>query len=117
MINCEEYFTCHELIQNDMEHVSGATYSAFAILGSLICVLGRVLNGVTLATLIKRHSPLTIPNIILLSMCFSAFLMSSFAIPFTIHANLKEKWSFGESGCEAYGFLTTLCGPDCSNQA
>ena len=68
------------------------------------------MNGVTLATFIKHRSLLTVPNIILFSMCFSDFLMPWFAIPFTIHANLKEKWPFGESGCKAYGFVTTLCG-------
>ena len=93
-----------------MEHVSGASYLSFAIIGSLICVLGGMLNGVTLATFIKHRSLLTVPNIILFSMCFSDFLMSWFVIPFTIHASLKEKWPFGESGCKAYGFLTTLCG-------
>ena len=93
-----------------MEHVTEATYSLFAVVGSLICVLGGVLNGITLATFIKHRSLLTVPNIILFSMCFSDFLMSWFAIPFTIHANLNEKWLFGESGCKAYGFLTTLCG-------
>ena len=93
-----------------MEHVTGPTYSSFAVIGSLICVMGGVLNGVTLATFVKHRSLLTVPNIILFSMCFSDFLTSWFANPFIIHANLKEKWPFGESGCKAYGFLTTLCG-------
>ena len=93
-----------------MEQITGATYSSFAVIGSLICVLGGVLNGVTLATFIKHRSLLTVPNIIIFSICLSDFLMSWFPIPFTIHANVKEKWPFGESGCKAYGFLTTLCG-------
>ena len=113
MINCREHFACHQLNNldpNQMEQVTGTTYSSFAVIGSLICVLGGVLNGFTLATFIKHRSLLTVQNIILFSMCFSDFLTSWFANPFTIHANLKEEWPFGESGCKAYGFLITLCG-------
>ena len=99
-----------DLEPREMEYVMEATYSSFAVIGSLICVLGGVLNGVTLATFIKHRSLLTAPNIILFSMFFSDFLMSWFAIPLTIHANLKKKWPFDESGCKVYGFLTTFCG-------
>ena len=93
-----------------MEHVTTATYLSFAVIGSLICLLGGVLNGITLATFIKHRSLLTVLNIILFSMCFSDFLTSWFSNPFTIYANLKGKWQFEESGCNAYGFLTSFCG-------
>ena len=85
-------------------------YKMFAAVAAFICIFGSVSNGLTLATFIRHRSLWTTTNTIICSMCFADFISSSVATPLIVHANISARWPFGEAGCKAYAFITTLCG-------
>ena len=97
-------------MKENISAVAIATYPSLTAVAILIASLGSLLNGFTLATLIKQYKPLQVQNIIMFSMMISDFIMSSTAMPLNIHANIMKRWPFGVEGCEAYGFITSLCG-------
>ncbi|XP_029190323.2 melanopsin-like [Acropora millepora] len=83
-------------------------FAGFAIAASLFGSCGIVLNFTVCLTYILNRRLLDASNIFILNISAGDFLYSITALPMLVTSNALGKWSFGEGGCVAYGFLTTF---------
>ena len=83
-------------------------FAGFAIVASLFGSCGIVLNFTVCLTYILNRRLLDASNIFILNISAGDFFYSITALPMLVTSNALGKWSFGEGGCIAYGFLTTF---------
>jgi len=85
-------------------------FKAFTAFSSIFGSSGVIFNLVLCLLYLKNPQLLDAPNIFILSIAVGDFAYSIVAFPLLVSSNARGEWLFGEAGCTAYGFLTSLFG-------
>lgn len=83
-------------------------FIGFAVVAAIFGTCGIVLNATVCLVYYLRPQLLDASNVFILNISAGDFLYSITALPMLVTSNARGKWSFGEGGCIAYGFLTTF---------
>ena len=83
-------------------------FTVLTALSSIIGSSGIILNFIACLPHFLNPQLLDAANIFILNISTGDLLYSIVALPMLVVSNARGKWLFGESGCTAYGFLTTF---------
>ncbi|XP_060062526.1 rhodopsin-like [Ylistrum balloti] len=99
-----------EFLNASSTSISKAEYAVLAIFMFSIFLAGVLFNGVFVYVFLVHSKLKTRPNILLIALCISSFLIASLAIPFVGASAISGKWLFGHFGCVFHGFIVTALG-------
>ena len=85
-------------------------FKAFTAFSSIFGSSGVLFNFALCLLYFKNPQLLDAPNIFILSIAVGDFAYSIVAFPLLVSSNARGEWLFGDAGCTAYGFLTSLFG-------
>ena len=81
-----------------------ATFIVFAVISFIIGSCGVIVNFIVCLAYFINPRLLDSANIFILNISTGDLLYSVVALPMLVTSNVKGEWSFGETGCTAYGF-------------
>ncbi|XP_069136882.1 rhodopsin-like isoform X1 [Argopecten irradians] len=90
--------------------ISNTQYAILAIFMFTVFLGGVIFNGLFVYVFLVHSKLKTRPNILLISLCISSFLIAALAIPFVGASAISRKWLFGQFGCVFHGFIVTALG-------
>ncbi|XP_021368658.1 rhodopsin-like [Mizuhopecten yessoensis] len=103
--NVEEDF-----LNKSSASITEAEYAVLAFFMFSVSLAGILFNGIFVYVFLVHSKLKTRPNILLISLCISSFLIAALAIPFVGASAISGKWLFGRFGCVFHGFIVTALG-------
>ncbi|XP_033751107.1 rhodopsin-like [Pecten maximus] len=91
-------------------YITNAEYAVLAIFMFTVFLGGVIFNGLFVYVFLVHRKLKTRPNILLIALCISSFLIAALAVPFVGASAISRKWLFGRFGCEFHGFIVTALG-------
>lgn len=85
-------------------------YNIIAITLTGTSIFGTIENVIVIILFCKVKSLQSSPNMFIVSVALSDFIMCVLSKPFVIASSLAGVWIFGASGCTFYGFLVYFLG-------
>ena len=82
--------------------------TTFAVIKSIVCFFGILLNGLVILTICKNIRRLSASSYLIFSIAVSDFLSCAVAIPFSMVVHFQKEWPFGMAGCKAHAFMIFL---------